>query len=68
MSYGNLYAREVLGLGILHLLTPYHHLLTRAPTVLPCSLALRFQCCQPQSRRLYIRPWARGMMTCRPCG
>lgn len=49
--------------GTGQLLTPYHHLLTRAPTVLPWILALRFQLCHPRRKRLYTTPWTRGIMT-----
>ncbi len=34
------------------LLTPYHQRRTRAPTELPCTRALRFQCCQPRRTTL----------------
>lgn len=33
--------------------------------MLPWSRALRFQCCQPQMRRLYSTPCVSGIMTCR---
>lgn len=42
--------------GIGQLFTSYHHLLTRAPTVLPLNCADRFQCCQPTSSKLYTTP------------
>lgn len=48
--------RERPSLGMVHLLTPHHHLRILAPTLCPLNLDDRFQCRQPWMMRFHSTP------------
>jgi hypothetical protein len=50
--------------GIVHLLTPHHHLRNRAPTLAPLNFDALLKCRQPKRIRFQSTPCAKHIITC----